>query len=187
MRIISGKARGTKLYTLEGENTRPTLDRVKESIFNIIQGKIEGAKILDLFSGSGAIGLEFLSRGAESAILCDKSKEAVNIIKKNIEKTHMEKKAQVINTDFENCLEKLRNEQFDIIYLDPPYATDYISKSLEKILQLNIAKEESQIIIETDDVERIEKEIENLDVEIVDKRKYGRATIIFLSLKNKNA
>ena len=187
MRIISGKARGTKLYTLEGESTRPTLDRVKESIFNIIQGKIEGAKILDLFSGSGAIGLEFLSRGAESAILCDKSKEAVNIIKKNIEKTHMEKKAQVINTDFENCLEKLRNEQFDIIYLDPPYATDYILKSLEKILQLNIAKEENQIIIETDDVERIEKEIENLDVEIVDKRKYGRATIIFLSLKNKNA
>lgn len=187
MRIISGKARGTKLYTLEGENTRPTLDRVKESIFNIIQGKIEGAKILDLFSGSGAIGLEFLSRGAKSAVLCDKSKEAMNIIKKNIEKTHMEKSAQVINTDFENCLEKLKNEQFDIIYLDPPYATDYILKSLEKILQLNIAKEESQIIIETDDVERIEKEIKNLDVEIVDKRKYGRATIIFLSLKDKNA
>lgn len=187
MRIISGKARGTKLYTLEGENTRPTLDRVKESIFNIIQGKIEGAKILDLFSGSGAIGLEFLSRGAESAVLCDKSKEAVNIIKKNIEKTHMEKRAQIINTDFENCLEKLKNEQFDIIYLDPPYATDYILKSLEKILILRIAKEESQIIIETDDAERIEKEIKNLDVEIVDKRKYGRATIIFLSLKNKNA
>lgn len=183
MRIISGKARGTKLYTLEGENTRPTLDRVKESIFNILQGKIEGAQILDLFSGSGAIGLEFLSRGAESAVLCDKSKEAVNIIKKNIEKTHMEKNAQVINTDFENCLEKLKNEQFDIIYLDPPYATDYILKSLEKILQLNIAKEESQIIIETDDAERIEKEIKNLDVEINDKRKYGRATIIFLSLK----
>lgn len=187
MRIISGKARGTKLYTLEGENTRPTLDRVKESIFNIIQGKIEGTKILDLFSGSGAIGLEFLSRGAKSAVLCDQSKEAVNIIKKNIEKTHMEKNVQVINTDFENCLEKLKNEQFDIIYLDPPYATDYILKSLEKILQFNIAKEESQIIIETDDAERIKKEIKNLDVEIVDKRKYGRATIIFLSLKNKNA
>ena len=103
MRIISGKARGTKLYTLEGENTRPTLDRVKESIFNILQGEIEGAKILDLFSGSGAIGLEFLSRGARSAVLCDKSKEAVNIIKKNVEKTHMEKSVQVINTDFQNC------------------------------------------------------------------------------------
>lgn len=180
MRIISGKARGTKLYTLEGENTRPTLDRVKESIFNIMQSEIEGAKILDLFAGSGAIGLEFLSRGAERAVLCDKSKEAVNIIKKNIEKTHMENHTQVYNADFENCLEKLNNEQFDIIYLDPPYATQYIKKSLEKIIQLNLAKEEGQIIIETDDEQRILQEIENIDVRIVDKRKYGRATIIFL-------
>lgn len=187
MRIISGKARGTKLYTLEGENTRPTLDRVKESIFNIMQNKIEGAKVLDLFSGSGAIGLEFLSRGAEKAIMCDKSKEAVNIIKKNIEKTHMEKNTQVFNTDFESCLEKLKSKQFDIIYLDPPYETDYIKKSLEKIIKLNIANEESQIIIETDDEKRIKKEIEKLDIEIIDKRKYGRATIIFLSLKNNNA
>jgi len=183
MRIISGKARGTKLYTLEGENTRPTLDRVKESIFNIIQNEIEGAKILDLFAGSGAIGLEFLSRGAEKAVLCDKSKEAINIIKKNVEKTHMEQCTEIFNMNFEECLEKIKNEQFDIIYLDPPYATEYILKSIEKIIKLNIAKEESLIIIETDDEKRIEKEIKNLDVEIVDKRKYGRATIIFLSLK----
>ena len=171
MRIISGKARGTKLYTLEGENTRPTLDRVKESIFNIIQNEIEGAKILDLFAGSGAIGLEFLSRGAGKAVLCDKSKDAIDIIKKNIEKTHFQDKTQVLNMDFENCLEKLKNEQFDIIYLDPPYATEYIIKSLEKIKQLNITKEESLLIIETDDEQRIEKEIENIDVKIVDKRK----------------
>ena len=180
MRIISGKARGTKLYTLEGENTRPTLDRVKESIFNIIQGEIEGAKILDLFAGSGAIGLEFLSRGAEKAVLCDNSKEAINIIRKNIEKTHMENHTQVFNADFENCLEKLKNEQFDIIYLDPPYATQYIRKALQKIIELNIMKEQSQIIIETDDEQRILQEIENMDITIVDKRKYGRATIIFL-------
>ena len=183
MRIISGKARGTKLYTLEGENTRPTLDRVKESIFNIIQNEIEGAKILDLFAGSGAIGLEFLSRGAEKAVLCDKSKEAINIIKKNVEKTHMEQCTEIFNMNFEECLEKIKNEQFDIIYLDPPYATEYILKSIEKIIKLNIAKEESLIIIETDDEKRIEKEIKNIDVQIVDKRKYGRATIIFLSLK----
>ena len=183
MRIISGKARGTKLYTLEGENTRPTLDRVKESIFNIIQNEIEGTKILDLFAGSGAIGLEFLSRGAEEAVLCDKSKEAINIIKKNVEKTHMWDNVQVFNMDFEDCLEKIRKEQFDIIYLDPPYATDYIIKSLKKIIEWNIAKEKSLFIIETDDEQRIEKEIKSLDVEIVDKRKYGRATIIFLSLK----
>ena len=77
--------------------------------------------MLDLFAGSGAIGLECLSRGAKKAILCDKSKEAVEIIKRNIEKTHMEDKAQVFNTDFETCLEKVKNQQFDIIYLDPPY------------------------------------------------------------------
>ena len=187
MRIISGKARGTKLYTLEGENTRPTLDRVKESIFNIIQADIQEAEVLDLFAGSGAIGLECLSREAAKAVMCDKSKEAANIIKKNIEKTHMENQAQLINADYENCLEKIKNEQFDIIYLDPPYATEYIKKSLEKIINLNIAKEESLIIIETDDEQRILKEIENIDVEIVDKRKYGRATIIFVSLKKEDA
>ena len=126
MRIISGKARGTKLYTLEGTNTRPTLDRVKESIFNIIQGNIENATVLDLFAGSGAIGLEMLSRGAKKAVLCDNSKEAVGIIKKNIEKTHSQEKAEIYNSDFETCLEKIKNQKFDIIYLDPPYATDYI-------------------------------------------------------------
>lgn len=180
MRIISGKARGTKLYTLEGMNTRPTLDRVKESIFNIIQSEIDGAKILDLFAGSGAIGLECLSRGAEKAVLCDKSKEAIEIIKKNIEKTHMEEKTQVFNTDFETCLENVKNQQFDIVYLDPPYATDYILKSLKKIIELGIVKKESIIIMETDDEQRILKEIENIEIKIVDKRKYGRATIIFL-------
>lgn len=187
MRIISGKARGTKLYTLEGENTRPTLDRVKESIFNILQNEIEGKKILDLFSGSGAIGLEFLSRGAEKAVLCDKAKDAINIIKKNVAKTHMELQTQILNMDFEECLEKLKNEQFDIIYLDPPYATEYIIRALQKIINLNIAKEESLIIIETDDEQRIQKEIENIDIKIVDKRKYGRATVIFLSLRKEDA
>lgn len=182
MRIISGKARGTKLYTLEGTNTRPTLDRVKESIFNIIQNEIEGATVLDLFAGSGAIGLECLSRGAKKAILCDKSKEAVEIIKRNIEKTHMEECAKIINTDFETCLEKLKNEQFDIIYIDPPYATDYIFKSLKKIKEIGISKKESLIIIETDDEQRILKDIGNIEIKIVDKRKYGRATIIFLEI-----
>ena len=108
MRIISGKARGTKLYTLEGTATRPTLDRVKESIFNIIQSKIENAVVLDLFAGSGAIGLECVSRGAEKAILCDKSKEAIEIIKKNVEKTHMQEKVEIYNLDFKTCIEKIK-------------------------------------------------------------------------------
>ena len=91
MRIISGKARGTKLYTLEGESTRPTLDRVKESLFNIIQMKIKDCIFLDLFAGSGAIGLEAISRGAKKAILCDQSKNAIQIIKK-ISRKHIVKK-----------------------------------------------------------------------------------------------
>ncbi len=182
MRIISGKAKGTKLYTLEGNNTRPTLDRVKESIFNIIQNEIEEAKVLDLFSGSGAIGLEFLSRGAKEAVLCDKSKDAIEIIKKNIEKTHMEDKTQLLNMDFETCLEKQKGKQFDIVYLDPPYMTNYISKAVRKIIELGIVKNESTIIIETDDEKRILEEINNIEVQIVDKRKYGRATIIFLKI-----
>ena len=132
MRIISGKARGTKLYTLEGINTRPTLDRVKESIFNIIQNDIEGSVFLDLFSGSGAIGLEAISRGAEKAILCDKEKSAIEIIKKNIEKTHSESKVEIYNIDFEKCLDKIQNK-IKIIYIDPPYKTDFILKALQKI------------------------------------------------------
>ena len=89
MRIISGTARGTKLYTLDGLNTRPTLDRVKESLFNIIQEDIADSIFLDLFSGSGAIGLEAASRGAKKSILCDNSKLAIDIINKNVSKTHL--------------------------------------------------------------------------------------------------
>ena len=99
MRIISGTARGTKLFTLEGETTRPTLDRVKESIFNIIQNEVQNSIFIDLFSGSGAIGLEAASRGAKRVILCDKSKQAINIINKNIEKTHLKEKVELYNLD----------------------------------------------------------------------------------------
>ena len=95
MRVISGTARGTKLFTLEGEETRPTLDRVKESVFNIIQNKIQDSVVLDLFAGSGAISLEFASRGAKTIIACDKSRKAINIIYKNNEKTHMNNKIDV--------------------------------------------------------------------------------------------
>ena len=182
MRIISGKARGTKLYTLDGTATRPTLDRVKESLFNIIQNDIEDAEILDLFAGSGAIGLEFLSRGARNAVLCDKSKDATEIIKRNVQKTHMEEKTQILNLDFETCLDKVKNRQFDIIYIDPPYVTKYILKSIEKIIAQGNLKKEGIMILETDDEQRILREIESEEVRIVDKRKYGRATIIFLKL-----
>ena len=179
MRIIGGRARGTKLYTLEGLATRPTLDRVKESIFNIIQNDIQGSTFLDLFSGSGAIGLEAVSRGAEKAILCDKSKEAINIIKKNIDKTHFEEQVEVYNTDFIECLKK-QKEHLDIIYIDPPYQTNYIQKALEILQESKVITEETKIILETDNEQRILDEIKSLKFEIIDKRKYGIAHIIFL-------
>lgn len=183
MRIISGKARGTKLYTLDGTATRPTLDRVKESLFNIIQNDIEDSTVLDLFSGSGAIGLEFLSRGAKRAVLCDSSKDAIKIIKQNVQKTHFEEKVEVYNMEFTKLVERLQNQKFDIIYIDPPYATDFIKISLEKIIEYGLVNENTKIIVETDDETRILNQIEKMDVEITDKRKYGRATIIFLKYR----
>ena len=180
MRIISGKARGTKLYTLEGIATRPTLDRVKESLFNIIQNDIEDSTVLDLFSGSGAIGLEFLSRGAKRAVLCDNSKDAIKIIKQNVQKTHFEENSEIYNMEFTKLIERLQNQKFDIIYIDPPYATDFIKISIEKIIEYKLVNENTKIIVETDDETRILNQIEKMDVEITDKRKYGRATIIFL-------
>lgn len=182
MRIISGKARGTKLVTLEGTNTRPTLDRVKESLFNIIQNQIPESTFLDLFSGSGAIGLEAISRGAGKAILCDNSKKAIEIIKKNIEKTHFEKQIEIYNNEYDFVLNNQINEPIDIIYIDPPYKTELAYKAITLLIKNNLLKEESIIIVETDE-EKIIKKISELDIDMIDKRKYGRANLIFLKKK----
>ena len=183
MRIISGKARGTNLYTLEGNDTRPTLDRVKESLFNIINSRIYDSVVLDLFSGSGAIGLEFASRGAKEVVLCDKSKKATQIIQKNIKKTHLEDAVSLYNVDFKELLQNEKNKKFDIIYLDPPYKTDYIIQSIEIILKYKLLDEQGLIIAETDEPEKTEKQIKKLDIMIKDKRKYGRANLLFINQK----
>ncbi|MBQ9298622.1 MAG: 16S rRNA (guanine(966)-N(2))-methyltransferase RsmD [Clostridia bacterium] len=180
MRIISGKARGTKLYTLEGIKTRPTLDRVKEPLFSIITAKLLDAEVLDLFAGSGALGIEALSRGAKNVILCDNSKDAIDVINKNLEKTRLN--AQVVNSDYEKCLSSLKSNKFDLIFLDPPYKTDYIERAINKILEYDILKKDGLIIAETDNQDKIEK-IKNLNIEIKDIRKYGRAILIFLNRK----
>lgn len=183
MRIISGTARGTKLYTLEGQATRPTLDRVKESFFNIIQNKIINLNFLDVFSGSGAIGLEAASRGARKVILCDNSKEAINIIKKNIEKTHLEPKVKLYNLDYETLLKTKIKEKMDVIYIDPPYNSNFAIKAVEIIINQKLADENSTIIIETDNEKKILEELKKTEVEIIDKRKYGRATLIFIKIR----
>jgi 16S rRNA (guanine966-N2)-methyltransferase len=141
MRVISGTAKGTNLYSLEGDNTRPTLDRVKESLFNIIQPNLQDALILDLFSGSGALAIEALSRGARQGVLCDNSNEAIAIINKNLEKTHLDKKAIVIKNDYIKALKFLEAKfQFDYIFLDPPYAGDFVKIAVKEIINLDLLK-----------------------------------------------
>ena len=185
MRIISGSARGTNLFTLDGLNTRPTLDRVKESLFNIIQNEIPESVFLDLFSGSGAVGLEAASRGAKKTILCDKSKDAIKIINKNIEKTHLKEKVELYNVDYKELLKNKVKEKIDIIYIDPPYDSDFAVDAVKLLIENKLVDEKSLIIIETDQEERILKQLENekLKIQITDKRKYGRAIIIFLKLE----
>ena len=180
MRIISGKASKTKLYSLEGLNTRPTLDRVKESLFNIIQNNIFDSIFLDLFGGSGQVGLEALSRGAKKAIFCDNSKEAIKIIEKNISKTHLENNSKIYTMSYEKLLTTKINEKLDIIYIDPPYKSDFAYKAVEIIIKKDLIDKNSLIIIETDQEEKIIQQLKNLEVEIIDKRKYGRIHLIFL-------
>ena len=182
MRVISGECRGKKLETLQGTNTRPTLDRVKEALFNIIQNKISDANILDLFAGSGSLGIEALSRGARYAVLCDHYFEAIKIIKKNIEATKYIEKSSIINKDYMLALKQISklDEKFDIVFLDPPYKSDFGTKAINELIKLDLIAEDGIIILETDDEKR-KKEIEdNTKIKIFDERKYGSVKLIFI-------
>ena len=151
-------------------------------MFNIIQNEVQNSIFIDLFSGSGAIGLEAASRGAKRVILCDKSKQAINIINKNIEKTHLKEKVELYNLDYELLLKTKIKEQADIIYIDPPYKSDFAINAVNIILENRIVSEDSTIIIETDEEEKILRELEKIEIKITDKRKYGRAILIFLKI-----
>ena len=186
MRIISGQARGTKLKTLPGLNTRPTLDRIKEPLFSIINNNIQDAYVLDLFAGSGALGLETLSRGAKFCVFCDNSVESVKIIKDNIDKTRFIEKSLIMKNDYIDSLKNLSTQKltFDIVFIDPPYQNDYRTKALGLIIEKKLLKDNGIVIIETDD----EKEIDNIknlkmELDVYDIRKYGRVRLVFLSRK----
>ena len=185
MRVISGTARGTKLNSIDSPSTRPTLDRVKESLFNIIQNKIEDSIILDLFAGSEAIGIEFISRGAKKAFFCEKYHEATQMIKQNLKKTAFENKSEIFEEDYTKCLTKLykRDVKFDIIFIDPPYKANIAADAVKQIISLDLLQKNGIIIVETDEKERDLKELEILQVEVYDLRKYGRAHLIFLNRK----
>lgn len=174
MRIISGKCKGSVLYTLEGDNTRPTLDRVKESVFNILGNVFYEKNVLDLFAGSGALGLEALSRGAKFCDFVDMSKDAVNIINKNIDKCKMKEYSKVHKADFKDIL-KTANKKYDFVFLDPPYGKDMGIEAL-KLLD-NVTNDDCTIILETDNVDEVP---DNVGVfKKYDSRKYGRIIISF--------
>ncbi len=132
MRVITGIARGRRLITLEGNDVRPTTDKVKEAIFSSIQFDIEGRRILDLFAGSGQLGIEALSRGADSATFIDLNTEAVSIIRKNLESTGLSDNAKVLRADFFSFCASTR-DTFDVAFLDPPYREDLLTRALSVV------------------------------------------------------
>lgn len=180
MRVISGSARGTKLESRESISTRPTLDRIKENMFNIIQDKVNSDTIcLDLFAGSGQLGIETLSRGAQKCYFCDKDKEDLIYLKKNITKTRFWDKSIIYNTDFKVALNKI-NETVDIIFLDPPYASDFIYEAMKIIIEKNILSENGIIILETDEAQKIKVQLEKLKIEKYKFKNYGRVSIFIV-------
>jgi 16S rRNA (guanine(966)-N(2))-methyltransferase RsmD len=150
MRVISGQARGLKLKTPEGLDTRPTTDRIKESFFNIISGELFEAEFLDLFSGSGAIGIEALSRGAASAVFVDGDRKSIDVINDNLSRARLSDKAEVIQGNVLTVINSLasRGKRFDIIFMDPPYSKGLTEASLKAIGQAGILKESGFIVAE---------------------------------------
>ncbi len=132
MRVITGSARGMVLRTLEGDNVRPTTDKVKEAVFSAIQFEVEGRRVLDLFAGSGQLGIEALSRDAENCVFVDADKNAIRIVKENLEKTKLAHKATVMQTDSLAFL-GMTDKVFDLAFLDPPFATGMLQKALAKV------------------------------------------------------
>lgn len=185
MRIITGSAKGIKLVTLEGDNTRPTSERAKEALFSMLQFDIEGRRVLDLFAGSGQLGLEAISRGAEFCTFVDSSAEAVGIVKKNIEKTRFSDKAKTQITDYRNFLRKSEGrEGYDIIFLDPPYASDALVDALKRLLQTKLMHKGCLVVCESENGDmRIFEKAPELAGEYtsVKRKNYGRVHIEILT------
>lgn len=147
MRVITGKARGIQLKTPEGMLTRPTADRVKEALFSIINFDIPGARVLDLFGGTGQLGIEALSRGAVAATFIDDREESCRLIRENLKRTKLEQNAKVIRSDYMDYLNRCR-EQYDIIFLDPPYAEVFLENAIKRITEIDILHSDGIIVAE---------------------------------------
>ena len=147
MRVITGKARGVQLKTPDGMATRPTTDRVKEALFSIIQFELPGAAVLDLFGGTGQLGIEALSRGAKSAVFVDEREDACKLIRENLRRTRMEGEGRVVRSDYAAYLRRCR-EKYQIILLDPPYAEAFLENSLKIITEIDILQSGGIIVCE---------------------------------------
>lgn len=147
MRVITGSARGVQLKTPDGLVTRPTTDRVKEAMFSIIHFDIPGAAVLDLFGGTGQLGIEALSRGAKSAVFVDAGEPACRLIKENLRRAKLEGQGRVVRSDYLDYLSRSR-EQFDIILLDPPYAEVFLENALKRITEIDILRSGGIIMTE---------------------------------------
>lgn len=175
MRVIAGKFRGTSLLSFDAENIRPTVDRVRENIFNKIQFGVSGAKVLDLFGGTGAISLEFLSRGASEVITCDCNPKSVDLIRKNFAKVGAKPNLKI--GDYLKTLGDLVGKKLDYIFLDPPFDTDFGQKSIAKIKELNLLDDDGVIIYE-----HLVGKVFSVPngIEVFDERKYGTVVATFL-------
>ncbi len=173
MRIISGNRRGHKLVGFEGDRIRPTTDRVKESVFNLIQGYIADSKVLDLFAGSGALGFEAMSRGALGVVFVDADKASVEVVKKNAASLNFGDGVRILNMTYQDYFRTSR-ESFDIIFLDPPYNKGFIEPVLADIVENDRLESGGIIVLESDDTD-MHCEFDGLSV--LKQKKYGRSYI----------
>ena len=183
VRVISGSARGLKLNTPSDDRVRPTTDRVKESMFNIVQDWVYDSQVLDLFAGSGALGIEALSRGASQAVFCDNSLDSIKIIKSNIEKARVADRSQIVSGDFKRCLRDMeaKNKSFDMIFVDPPYYKGLFEEVLDTIRSCKILKKDGIVIVEHDAKKPI-GQVEGL--EVYKEKKYGITMLTFYCLED---
>ncbi len=179
MRIIAGEKRGCQIVAPKGRDTRPTLDRIKESLFGIIQFDVAKSRVLDLFAGSGNLGLEALSRGAQYAAFCDVSRESIRVIRANIEKLGVESDSEVFACDCMTALSALMaaEKKFDIVFLDPPYASALAEKAIARILELDLLARDGMIVAEH--AANLPPAVPEA-MEVYDVRKYGDIAISFM-------
>lgn len=178
MRIIAGAARGLKLASLDSLDTRPTLDRVKEPLFSMLMPYIEQKCVLDLFAGSGALGLEALSRGAQSCVFVDKNPKCRAVIEQNIKKAHFCEKSIVKTQDFESFIKVCKNT-FDLVFLDPPYKAGVYQKCLKLLREEGLLNKDAVIALEADAAESFAEDMFS-QFSLLKERKYGRVKLYIL-------